>query len=102
MTLIKVDSELAKSRLIEFQCISENVKTNYRKKLIKKIVKVLFENKMKSGSRYFGRDEHFNSVIVESNKDLTGEIKDIKILRGNQNTLYGELVSTIDQTNCAA
>ncbi len=100
--LIKVDSELAKSRLIEFQCISENVKTNYRKKLIKKIVKVLFENKMKSGSRYFGRDEHFNSVIVESNKDLTGEIKDIKILRGNQNTLYGELVSTIDQTNCAA
>ncbi len=100
--LIKVDSELAKSRLIEFQCISENVKTNYRKKLIKKIVKVLFENKMKNGSRYFGRDEHFNSVIVESNKDLTGEIKDIKILRGNQNTLYGELVSTIDQTNCAA
>ena len=100
--LIKVDSELAKSRLIEFQRISENVKTNYRKKLIKKIVKVLFENKMKSGSRYFGRDEHFNSVIVESNKDLTGEIKDIKILRGNQNTLYGELASTIDQTDCAA
>ena len=100
--LVKIDSEQAKSRLIEFQRISENVKTNYRKKLIKKIVKVLFENKMKSGSRYFGRDEYFNSVIVESNKDLTGEIKDIKILRGNQNTLYGELASTIDQTNCAA
>ncbi len=100
--LVKVDSEQAKSRLIEFQRISENVKTNYRKKLINQIVKVLFENKMKSGSRYFGRDEHFNSVIVESNKDLTGEIKDIKILRGNQNTLYGELASTKDQTNCAA
>ena len=45
------------------------------KKLIKKTVHVLFENKMKSGNRYFGRDEHFNAVIVESNDDLTGMIK---------------------------
>ena len=100
--LPRVDRSEAKNRLIEFQSIAENIKTNYRKKLIKKIVSVLFENKMKSGNRYFGRDEHFNSVIVESNDNLTGKIKNVKILRVNQNTLFGEITLNLDQTNYAA
>jgi tRNA A37 methylthiotransferase MiaB len=57
---------------------------------------------MKSGNRYFGRDEYFNSVIVDSDKDLTGFIKDVKILEGNHNTLFGEVISTINQTDYAA
>ena len=65
-------------------------------------MRVLFENKMKSGNNYFGRDEHFNSVIVKSDNDLTGFIKNIKILGGNQNTLFGEVVSNDDQANYAA
>ena len=78
--LEQINMQDAKKRLIEFQKIAEDIKTNYRKKLIKKTVKVLFENKMKNGSRYFGRDEHFNSVIVESIGNLTGQIKNVKIL----------------------
>ena len=64
--LNKVDNKVAKDRLIEFQRIAEKTKTNYRKELIKKTAKVLFENKMKTGNNYFGRDEYFNSVIVKS------------------------------------
>tara|TARA_B100000963_G_scaffold334372_1_gene327535 strand:- start:2183 stop:3478 length:1296 start_codon:yes stop_codon:yes gene_type:complete len=100
--LVKVDDGEAKDRLIEFQSVAENIKTSYRKKLIKRTANVLFENKMKSGNRYFGRDEYFNSVIVESNKDLTGKIRNVKILTGNQNTLIGEITSSLDQTNYAA
>tara|TARA_E500000178_G_scaffold267247_1_gene264689 strand:- start:587 stop:1882 length:1296 start_codon:yes stop_codon:yes gene_type:complete len=100
--LVRVDEKEAKNRLIEFQNIAENVKTRYRKKLIKKTVNVLFENKMKSGKRYFGRDEHFNAIIVESEDDLTGKIKNVKILKGNQNTMYGEIASNLDKTNYAA
>ncbi len=100
--LANVDSNKAKKRLIEFQRIAENIKTNYRKKLIKKTTNVLFENKMKNGNRYFGRDEFFNSVIVESINDLTGQIKKVKILKANQNTLYGEISSTLDQRSYAA
>jgi len=77
-------------------------KETIEKKLINKNAKILFENKMKSGNRYFGRDEYFNSVIVESNNDLTGMIKNVKILKGNQNTLFGEVISSMDQTNYAA
>jgi tRNA-2-methylthio-N6-dimethylallyladenosine synthase len=100
--LEQIDLNVAKNRLIEFKKIAEDIKNSYRKTLIGKIAKVLFENKMKSGNRYFGRDEHFNSVIVESNDDLTGQIKNVKILEGNQNTLFGEIASKLNQTNYAA
>ena len=46
---------------------------------------------MKIGERYFGRDEYFNSVIVKSKKNLSGMIKNVKILEGNHNTLFGEV-----------
>ena len=36
---------------------------------------------MSNTNRYFGRDEYFNSVIVESNKKLSDEIKNVKILK---------------------
>ena len=98
----KINVEEVKKRLIEFQDVAKNIKSNYKKKLINKKIKVLFENKMKSGNRYFGRDEYFNSIIVESNSNLTGLIKNVKILKGNQNTLFGEIISNVNQTHYAA
>ena len=100
--LSTIDTKDAKNRLIEFQRIAEGIKNSYRKKLINKNVKVLFENKMKDGNKYFGRDEHFNAIIVNSAYDLTGEIKNIKILAGNQNTMFGEVTSNLNQKNNAA
>jgi tRNA A37 methylthiotransferase MiaB len=63
---------------------------------------VLFENKTKDGNKYFGRDEHFNSVIVESKENLTRKIKNIKITALNQNTLFGEINSKILKEDFAA
>jgi tRNA-2-methylthio-N6-dimethylallyladenosine synthase len=100
--LDRINEKDAKDRLVKFQRVAEDIKTNYRMNLINKTVSVLFENRMKSGKRYFGRDEHYNSVIVESNNDLTGKLKNVKILKGNQNTLFGEISSIINQTNYAA
>ena len=70
--------------------------------MIHKITKVLFENKMKDANKYFGRDEYYNSVIVESSENIIGLIKNVRILKGNQNTLYGEIISNINQSNYAA
>ena len=53
--------------------------------------------KIKNENKYFGRDEFYNSVIVESDKDLIGKIIDIKVLQVNQNTLFGEKI--IDSNN---
>jgi tRNA-2-methylthio-N6-dimethylallyladenosine synthase len=100
--LDRINEKDAKDRLVKFQRVAEDIKTNYRMNLINKTVSVLFENRMKSGKRYFGRDEYFNSVIVESDNDLTGKLKNVKILRGNHNSLFGEISSIINQTNYAA
>ena len=90
--LKKVDSKIAKERLFLFQNIADEIKKNYRKKLINSNARVLFENKMKNENKFFGRDEYFNSVIVNSKEDLTGKIKNVKINQCNQNTLFGEVI----------
>ena len=63
---------------------------------------MLFENNTKSENKYFGRDEYFNSVIVKSETNLIGKVKNVKILEINQNTLFGEVISNFNQTNYAA
>ena len=100
--LKNVDPKEAKDRLIEFQEVAEKIKTQYRKKLINETAIVLFENQIKNEKKYFGRDEFYNSVIVESSENLTGKIKNIKILNGNHNTLYGEIETNSNQKSYAA
>ena len=100
--LKKIDNDIAKKRLMLFQSMSNKIKTEYREKLLTKITPVLFENKTKENNKYFGRDVCFNSVIVESNEDLVGKIKNIKITKVSQNTLFGEISSRLIQKEFAA
>ena len=85
-----IDESIAKKRLIIFQKIANEIKLNYRKNLLNKKSLVLFENRIGSKNEFFGRDEYLNSVIVKTNENLEGKIKEVKIVSGNQNTLYGE------------
>ena len=100
--LKQVNQQKAKERLISFQKNAKRIKTHYREKLIGKVSSVLFENKILNKNKYFGRDEYFNAVIVQSEKDLTGETKDVKIIDSNQNTIFGEIVSNLKSKKCAA
>ncbi len=92
-----IDEELAKKRLAIFQNIAEKIKINYKEKLINKIVKVLFENKMnkkKEEDKYFGRDEYQNPVIVYSNKNIIGKEKKVLITESSKHSIYGELIES--------
>jgi len=100
--LEKINQKDAKNRLTKFQEVANQIKVDYRKNLINKNVNVLFENETKKENKYFGRDEYFNSVIVNNNEDLVGKIKNIKILKVNHNTLYGEVISDLSKKNYAA
>ena len=53
-------------------------------------------------NKYFGRDEYNNSIIVESEENLIGKIKRVKILKVNRNTLFGETIFDINQKDYAA
>ena len=100
--LTNINHDDAKKRLMNFQKTAEKIKTAYRNNLINKISTVLFENKTKNENKYFGRDEYFNSVIVESGNNLIGKIENVKILEINQNTLFGKVISNFDRKNYAA
>ena len=100
--LTKIDDKVAKERLFVFQNVAEKIKINYKKSLKNRIVKVLFENRMKNKNKYFGRDEYLNPVVVECDDDLSGKVMQVKVSNYNQNTLFGELLSENSQKNYAA
>jgi tRNA-2-methylthio-N6-dimethylallyladenosine synthase len=87
--LKEIDAKLAHERLAIFQNLSKKIKTEYRETLLSKTMPILFENKTKDVNEYFGRDVFFNSVIVKSNENLIGKIKNVKIAKVSQNTLHG-------------
>ena len=91
-----------KKKLAYFQKISNEIKNTYRKKLIGRKVKTLFENEMKEPNKYFGRDEYSNSVVVESENNLVGKIVEIKIKKVNNQTLFGEKISGKKEREFAA
>ena len=84
--LKEIDAKLAHERLAIFQNLSKKIKTEYRETLLSKTMPILFENKTKDVNEYFGRDVFFNSVIVKSNENLIGKIKNVKIAKVSQNT----------------
>ena len=97
-----VNENIAKKRLVVFQKLAKEIKLNYRKTLLNKDCKVLFENRIGDKNEFFGRDEYANSVIVKSDEDLKGKIKKIRIVSGNQNTLIGEIEKKFDKREFAA
>ena len=99
----KIENNVAKKRLTEFQKTAEEIKLDYRKNLFNNYSSVLFENRIAEKNEFFGRDEYFNSVIVKSNNELKVKItKKVKIINGNQNTLFGEISQKMIKKDFAA
>ena len=100
--LKKIEEKIAKERLSIFQRVADEIKKTYREKLVNSTTRVLFENNTRDADKYFGRDEYFNSVIVNSNENLTGKIRKVKIDKCNHNTLFGEVILENTQKEYAA
>lgn len=97
-----IESTIAKKRLNTFQELANKIKKDYRQTLLSTEVKVLFENKLKNGDKYFGRDEYANSVIVASKTDLTGKVLNVFVESFNHNTLFGKIIKGEDRKEFAA
>ena len=90
--LKNIDKEVSKKRLIKLQELLEKINVLSKKNFLNKSTEVLFENKMKNQNKYFGRDKFLNSVVVESNENLTGQILNVKINDFNHNSLFGKII----------
>jgi len=89
--LVCIDKDIAKKRLIKLQNLLENINMQSKKNFLNQTTEVLFENKMKDQKKYFGRDRFLNSVVVESKKDLTGQLLNVRIDNFNHNSLFGKI-----------
>ena len=89
--LEEINKNISKERLIELQSLLFQNQINHNKSLEKNDIEVLVENKIKNQNKYFGRNEYFNSVIFDANKNEVGKIVKINIENSNQNTLFGKI-----------
>jgi tRNA-2-methylthio-N6-dimethylallyladenosine synthase len=99
--LNNVESKTAKERLIRLQVLLEEKNSKYKKSFLDKSTEVLFENKLDKQNKYFGRDKFLNSVIVESDQDLSGKLMYIEVNNFNHNSLFGT-ISNDEKRNFAA
>ena len=91
--LNEVDKNIAKERLIELQSLLFQNQKDHNKSLENNKINVLVENKIEEQNKFFGRNEYFNSVIFDSDKNDVGKVVKVNIKNSNQNTLFGEIKS---------
>tara|TARA_Y100001980_G_C14550504_1_gene333071 strand:+ start:1744 stop:3036 length:1293 start_codon:yes stop_codon:yes gene_type:complete len=91
--LEEIDSNVAKQRLIELQSRLFQNQIDHNKSFENKEINVLVENKNRNQSMFFGRNEYFNSVIFDGDKNDVGNIVKVKVERSNQNTLFGKIIN---------
>ena len=96
-----INENASKNRLIELQSVLEKINAENKKKLLNQTIEVLFENKLENQDKYFGRDKFLNSVIVDSQKDLSGQLLNVQIKKFNHNSLFGEITNNLNQINAA-
>ena len=92
-TLDKIQS-LFRLQAIQKALFKNQMEKN--KSLENQIVSVLVESWNDDNTKLFGRSEHMTSVLFEGYDNLIGKVVKVKILRSNQNTLFG---TAIDLTN---
>jgi tRNA-2-methylthio-N6-dimethylallyladenosine synthase len=92
-----VDKKKSKERLETIQKKLFENQINKNKSLEGKILSVLVENKMKDGTKLFGRTEYMTSVIFDGNIDCIGKVVKIEITSSSQNSLFGKLQENYKQ-----
>ena len=93
-TLDKITA-LRRLEVIQQTLFENQIEMN--KSLENKIINVLVENKTEDKKKYFGRSEYMTSVIFDGIHDLVGKVVKVKVLKSNQNTLFGTAINTNHQ-----
>ena len=92
-----LDKKIAIQRLEMAQKTIFKNQIEMNKLFEKKIIDVLVENRTDDKKKLFGRSEYMTSVLLNGNDDLIGKIVKVKISKSNQNSLFGEVVSTTNK-----
>ncbi len=92
-----IERKISIERLEKIQNILFQNQIQMNKSLENKIVDVLVENLTDDNSKAFGRSEHMTSIIFNGKKSDIGKIVKVRINDSNRNTLFGEIITNLDQ-----
>ena len=95
--LKSTERKISVKRLEEIQNILFENQIRMNKSLEDKVVDVLVENLTDDKRKTFGRSEYMTSVIFNGKKSDIGKIVQVRIKESNRNTLFGEIITNLDQ-----
>lgn len=87
-----VPDHIASERLSRFQALIDEQQTAFNKSCKGLTMPILFDRKGKKQGQLSGRSPYFQSVYVEGNERLIGNIIDVKISDTFERSLTGEIV----------
>ncbi len=86
-----VPDHIASERLARFQALINEQQTAFNKSCEGKTLPVLFDRHGKKAGQLSGRSPYFQSVYVQGNERLLGNILPVKITQAFDNSLTGEI-----------
>ena len=87
----QIEFKEKKARLSALQSLLKQQQNSYNHSFINKELKILFDKKGRHANQYIGRSIYNQSVFAESQNNLIGLIKNIKIKRSTNFSLEGEI-----------
>ncbi len=90
----QVPAEVGKARLHALQSLLTEQQVAFNASLAGKVLPVLFEKKGRHAGQAIGRSPYLQSVHVDAADHLVGQIVEVEILSGQQNSLYGKLIQS--------
>ncbi len=92
-----VPDHIASERLSRFQALINEQQAEFNKTCEGLVMPVLFDRKGKKDGQLSGRSPFFQSVYVQGNERLIGNIIDVKITSAFDNSLTGDIVIYDDE-----
>lgn len=74
------------------ECIAKH-QQEFNEKTVGKTLPILLESKGKKSGQIFGRSPYMQSVLVEGNDRLIGQLVDVEINAGHANSIRGSIVT---------
>ena len=90
--LKQIERSISLKRLEEIQKILFDNQIQMNRSLENQEIDVLVENKTEESSKFFARSEYMTSVIFDGSDEDVGKIVKVKIIKSNQNTLFGKVI----------
>ncbi len=88
----QVPDDVSRARLHTLQALLFEQQVAFNQAQAGKVLPVLFERKGRHGQQAIGRSPYLQSVHVEDADHLIGQIVEVEILKGQQNSLTGRLL----------